>query len=61
MITRCECGRHAVVLAKPKAKSCRRVKARQPVQMPGHYLCPGCYNRRANAERAAKLVARPGG
>ena len=47
--TRCECGRPAVVLPKVKRKSSRKTRARQPVSLAGHALCPACWRRMMDA------------
>ncbi len=47
----CDCGRPAVVLARPRKKSSRAVRARRPVAMPGHYLCLQCHRKQTDRER----------
>lgn len=56
---RCECGRPAVAFARRRGKSCRAVRAGKPVAMKAHPLCPACFEREQDHQRALTLGGKP--
>ena len=57
---RCEvCGRPALAFAAKRAKSCSAVRAGRPVSLPGHTLCPQCWERFEDSRKGGGMGAGP--